>query len=431
MSRLPLLALLGLVTGCSGPAQAQRSGVAIPSSATVAEASWWGALPDDRRDDGRALQQAVVAAADAGIPLRLSPGVYHVDRAIRLPSRITLRGDGATIRRRGRRGREQPILYAPPGTRAAIVEGLTLVGTGSTDEARAEAALIKFEGCRRCVARDNRLSRSLIGVQLVGGSDNVVRGNAVRDIVGLPGQSSGYGVLANSDGSGHRITRNVFRDVARHAVYVSSGTSDTEVSHNDIARVHNVALAVYARGDGSQNPSRRVSIVGNRVRGVADRPGRPYQPDCIHLTQWVVDVRIEGNTCEDVGRHGIAIEGSAAFGDRMPTRTVVTGNVVRQTGGAGIWMTNALDTRIEGNEVTDAATTGIHASNSPSHYSRGTTIVRNRVRGSGRYGILVGGQGRHTGVTLEDGQAAGSGRADTHLESIRRESVRRLRPGTR
>lgn len=93
-----------LACGGAGTAEPTPASSAAPTVACVAPESF-GAVADDGLDDRVPLQQAMVAAADRGLPLCLPRGTLNVSRrpgaiaSLVMPSRpLTLRGMGAASR---------------------------------------------------------------------------------------------------------------------------------------------------------------------------------------------------------------------------------------------------------------------------------------------------------------------------------------------
>ncbi|MDX1594264.1 MAG: nitrous oxide reductase family maturation protein NosD, partial [Gammaproteobacteria bacterium] len=152
----------GTVVGRGGPRPLLLAALLATTPAGAAER----AVPP-----GTGTLHAAVAAAESGDLLRLGPGTYPGNVVVDKP--LALVGGPGTVLDGGGQGRV--VTLDAPGARLA---GVTIVGSGDCLSCE-DGAVFVSERATGAVIEDNRLEGSLIGLNLKGPRDAVVRGNAV------------------------------------------------------------------------------------------------------------------------------------------------------------------------------------------------------------------------------------------------------------
>lgn len=174
-----LLSLVGILTGgVYGGTAARGAGAAAPSPApcaTLATEARFGAAGDGLRDDTAALQAAL--GSGRGV-VHLPAGVYRIGSTLKVPSGVTLRGEGA----------QHTVLKAAPGTVFDAVrpdpacpderERRTMLTTAGAGTARASvSSRIRVEGVTLDWSHCPAAGRATAPL-LIDSSDDVV----VRDV---------------------------------------------------------------------------------------------------------------------------------------------------------------------------------------------------------------------------------------------------------
>jgi nitrous oxidase accessory protein len=194
--------------------------------------------------DGRL--QEVVAAAASGDVIELAAGI-HKGRVM-LDKSVTLEGkDGAIIEGDGT---GSVVTVAAPG---AVVEGLTIRGSGTDLPARDSGVLVTRKGTGARIER-NRFEHNLFGVYLVGANDAIVRGNTVvgRDDLRVSERGDGISIW-NSPGA--KILDNSIR-FGRDGIFVT--TSRDNLFHGN--RFEGVRIAVHYMYTNHSEVSGNISI---------------------------------------------------------------------------------------------------------------------------------------------------------------------------
>jgi len=324
------------------------------------------------------LQQAI-AAAEAGDILRLGRGTYlgHVivDKPLALVGRAGTRLDG--------QGQGRVVTLTAPGSRLA---GVTVTGSGDCLSCE-DGAVYVSDRATGAVVEGNRLEGNLIGVNLKGPHDAVVRDNTIIGRADLPLSERGNGVqLWNAPGS--VVIDNLIR-LGRDGIFVNVSnrnrfignrleqvrfgihymyTNDSEVSRNT-SRGNHLGFALMfshrlrVRGNRSLgdrdhglllNYANESEILDNEVSGGADK--------CVFIYN-ANGNRIEGNRFADcaIGIHFTAgserntIVGNAFVGNRTQVKYVGTRHIEWSDQGRGnFWSDNpAFD--LDGDGIGDRA----------------------------------------------------------------------------
>ncbi len=321
------------------------------------------------------LQQAI-AAAGAGDTLRLGRGTYSGNVVVDKP--LALIGDDGTLLDGGGAGRV--VTLDAPQTR---LEGVTIVGSGDCLSCE-DGAVYVTARATATVVENNRLVGNLIGVNLKGPRDALVRNNTIIGRDDLPMSERGNGVqLWNAPGSafhGNRISKGrdgIFVNVSNrnrftnnHLEHVRFGihymyANDSEVSgnvsvgnHLGFALMFSHRLVVVGNrslGDRDHglllNYANDSRISGNEVHGGAEK--------CVFIYN-ANGNRIEANHFDGcaIGIHFTAgserntIVGNAFVGNRTRVKYVGTRHIEWSEGGAA---TTGATTRLSTSTVTASA----------------------------------------------------------------------------
>jgi len=309
--------------------------------ATVVNVRDHGASGDGKSNDRKSIQ-AALDSAGAGDTVYLPAGVYSVDRApseawaIRVPSGITLRGEGgeSVIRLAADQGEWVRVLTVATSEDVAI-EQLTVDGNAQGQEVESEQRHgIFVDRSQHVTVRDVVVRYTTgDGIYFHGRSSGVVEG------------SRAYG------GEGARVAFNF------------QGAEDA-VFHGNYAEAYDVG---YKAEVNENSPSvRKVRVVQNVSRET---------PNGIAINghssgSFVFDVVIEGNDFEFTSDDGFWIKDARGL--------VIRDNVFRRpSGGTGFYIRgNVQETVIESNVVPGAETAV--AINEYVGFSRDLTIRNNR-----------------------------------------------------
>lgn len=232
-----------------------------------------------------------VAAANPGDVLRLGPGIHRGPVIIGKP--LTLNGDNQAVVDGG--GASRVITVAAPGV---VVRQLTVRGSGRLLETEDSGVYVTEDG-DGAIIEDNTISGNLIGVNLKGPDNAVVRGNRIQGLTDMRVNERGNGVqLWNTPGSvieNNRITggrdgiftttsrNNVFRGntfketrIAVHYMYTNDSIVSDNVSiGNHVGYALMFSKNLIVRGNLSQgdrdhgillNYANKARIEGNSVR---------------------------------------------------------------------------------------------------------------------------------------------------------------------
>lgn len=239
----------------------------VDVSYPVGHVKRYGARGDGQRDDTAAFQVAASAAGVVVGSLVVPPSssAYKVTGQITVPAGVTLDlgtatllvshaspivlGDGANVLGGTIQWTVSTALNAVmPGNRSHII-GTRFVGSGATGTAGAPlyqrgiygtiASDVLVLGC----SFENMTVGCWSGPSSVDPTPNGWRviGNTFENIVGYRGQSEGYGCLFTPSSDGV-IAHNVFRNIARHAVYLAGGACRSAVVGNTVDVVDNIGI---------------------------------------------------------------------------------------------------------------------------------------------------------------------------------------------
>ncbi|VAW14955.1 Nitrous oxide reductase maturation protein NosD [hydrothermal vent metagenome] len=327
-------------------------------------------------EDG-ALVQAL-KTAKAGDILRLQPGIHRGAVVIELP--LTLDGGGvATI---AGDGTGSVVSVNVPGV---TLRGLTIIGSGSSGADR-DAGIALGKKAAGAVVRDNRILGNLVGVDVRGSKNALVKGNVItgrRDtrindrgngvyvwnapgakVIGNDIRWGRDGIFVNTS-KRNTFSGNRFRDLrfAIHYMY----THDSVVSGNVSEGNHLGYAIMYSKNvriegnisarDRNQgimlNYTNKSLISGNWIAGAGK---------CVFIynahKNTFKDNRFEG--CK-IGIHFTAgsernkISGNAFIGNRTQVKYVGTTWVNWSDGGRGNYWSDLAAYDLDGNGIADTA----------------------------------------------------------------------------
>ena len=322
------------------------------------------------------LQQAI-AMAEAGDTLRLGHGTYSGNFIVDKP--LALVGESGTLLDGGGQGRV--VTLAAPDTR---LTGVTIVGSGDCLSCE-DGAVYVSDRATGAVIENNRLERNLIGVNLKGPHDAVVRGNTIIGRDDLPMSERGNGVqLWNAPGSVVddnliRLGRDgIFVNVSRHNRFTNNRlegvrfgvhymyANDSEISGN-VSRGNHLGFALMfshrlivtgnrSLGDRDHgllmNYANESQVSGNEVSGGAEK--------CVFIYN-ANHNRFDGNLFEgcSIGIHFTAgseqntIVGNAFIGNRTQVKYVGTRHIEWSEGGRGNYWSDNPAFDLDGDGISD------------------------------------------------------------------------------
>jgi len=277
---------------------------------------------------GESIAQ-VLALANPGDTIRLSPGEYRENLVIEVP--VVLTGDGGPAGTAGGTLREQDLPVIKGGYEGNVVHilapGTVLDGVHVTEagpQLTKDLACILVEADSVTI-RNSRVSESLHGIYVKGADHTLIEDNLVEGRTDLIEADRGNGIhLWNSVGnvvSGNEIVN------ARDGIYFSFADS-TEVLGNHIHHVRYGLHYMY-----SNHNTFRGNLFERNVAGAA--------------LMYSEDIEITGNTfahCRGFRAYGILYQSM----DRVTARS----NLIIDNS-RGIFVNNSSQNLIQGNDVVD------------------------------------------------------------------------------
>lgn len=368
----------------------------------------YGAAGDGVADDYDAWVEAKTAAAPVKGIVYFSYGTYKVRATLQVPASVGIRGDSkvgsiilAGVTNMGGTG-SNPGAIINVTSANSWVDNIQIKGSNTSDPGERGVDVSNADvHIHRC--RFYQLSG---GVRYSGAAAD--RGRVefcdFIEMVGTPGQSEGYGIQVHG-GSWHTVTHNYFKDISRHAIYISGGTGygvcDSIFTHNQIDTVNSShAIQMYQPDLTIGAITARNLIAHNRIRlnnSYSNCAGIVLYGNCR-------DNVVQGNVIDGLNgysnTHGIEITSGVATTD--PTyralRNMVEGNHVTNLGGTSdnhcILILNADDTSIRNNDCFGAATSCygvyVYTNGTGDPFSRRTRISGNNIHNCTRPVYLVG-----------------------------------------
>lgn len=178
-----------------------------------------------------------------------------------------------------------------------------------------------------------------------------VVGNKFRNIVGLPGNSEGYGVLFTPSSDG-QVIGNTFETVRRHAIYIAGEASNNVIGSNVIDGCDNIAIQSNTLV--TQNYASGNVYIGNTIKGLTRSIAYGYRSSIgiglygKHENTIVSDNRIFGAL--DTGIDAGGELGGSAYADRV----TISGNQIVMEATAtdtGIRLDGVLSGKVCGNHI--------------------------------------------------------------------------------
>ncbi|MFP9062373.1 right-handed parallel beta-helix repeat-containing protein [Natrialbaceae archaeon A-chndr2] len=319
-------------------------------------------------------------------------------------------------------------------------EGTTIAHNTISDGIHGEKGGIIDMGSTGSVIEHNDVSTVQYGIQLVGGSESIVRDNTVSDTRGSH-QAYTFGIHLERYGEDHVVRDNTVTGSDSDGIQVTQYTDRTLVEGNTLENNGRHGLQVRWRSHDSVVRDNQISH--NSDNGIfLERADRTIveDNDVSENTRGIVagrnteDLLIEGNTVTDNSRQGIQLEppGGLTSGDAPYNATIleneiadngregilldeaaaatVTGNTITDNGyvdpswgwtyGNGIELRDAIDATIEGNTIEGSVVDGIDVGAG----SANAVLSNNTVTDSGDRGIYVDAMN----ATLRDNVIAGN-----------------------
>jgi hypothetical protein len=288
------------------------------------------------------------------------------------------------------------------------ISGLSFEGTNIELNKDDTERLLFFDKSSTVTIKDCDLSKTIIAIQCQGCIDVLVINCDIHDIRHRDDYSQGYGILFNLSSRGVTVSLNRFKNIGRHAVYISSGTSDGIIKENIIDGSESCAIGVYSKS--TQKVTENIEILGNVIRNVSGH----VSPRGISIAVWVRNITVRMNRLNNIQQYGIAVEGGAKEEpEHNPSDVVIEENTIERSLRSGIWVVNATSVKVQKNIIN--AVSGIvagAAGNLQGSYLNLFSAVNNEITYE-KYGITVGGGSKVTGLVLR-GNIFKSGSARTH-----------------
>jgi uncharacterized secreted repeat protein (TIGR03808 family) len=345
------------------PAQARLSALGL-------DAANFGLHPGAPDDQSRIARRAIAAAAQAGVPLVIAPGVYRIGD-LDLPSGAQLVGvRGATkfVLSQG------VSLFAAKGGSRIALSGLVLDGTGGVGDPH--RGLVHLEDVADLKIADCEIAHA--------------GGNAIY-CVGVEGQigdtlvtNAAETAIHSRDARGLLIARNTIVGAGNNGIQVwrsADGDDGTIVADNRIEAIANRSGGSGQYGN-AINVFRAANVIvrANRIRNCAFSAVRGNAASNLHIEgNAVSDARevalyaefgFEGAVIASNSVEGAAIGISVTNFNRGGRLAVVQGNLIRDLlprrpagtdprDGAGIGIAVEADTAVSGNTIENAPFVGI------------------------------------------------------------------------
>lgn len=347
-----------------------------------------GARGDGITDDTETLKKALTSLTSKNRKVFFPVGIYKVTETIFLPSNIQLEGTGNGSRLIMGKSLQKGI-FSAIDQRNISVSGLSFEGTNIEQNKTDTERLIFFEKCSAVSIDDCDLSKTTIAIQGQGCIDMSVTNCHIHDITHREDFSQGYGMLFNLSCSNVTVDLNRFKNIGRHAVYVSSGTSNVIIRENVVDGCESYAIGAYSKS--TQKVTENIEISGNDIRNVRGH----VSPRGISIAVWCQGVTVRMNKLNNIQQYGIAVEGGAL--EEMghnPSNIVIEGNTIGDCHSAGIWVVNASSIKVQKNII--IAVSGIVAATTgklQGSYLKKFSALNNEITYE-KYGITVGGGAR-------------------------------------
>jgi hypothetical protein len=321
---------------------------ALLANTTYDIARDFGAVGDGLTDATAALSDAVAAVAAFGAGTIWIPEgrSYVIGDTVTAVSGLRIAGGGR--------------LYAPDrlelgfltgsGLTDVSIDGVALEGSNTSYAPSVVERLLYFQTSAYLRVTRCDISACAIGAQFETCDGVWFERNSVHDTVEHTDGSECYGALVTLGSTGWHLDRNDCRRMGRHALYVSSGSSNGSVSFNFVDGSKSVAINFHSHTDQARMSG--IACHGNQVANVGGGAG--ISPRGISLTGNIESATLLGNTVRDTDGYGIAVEGGAAYASGTnPEGIIIADNSVLRATTHGIWVVDASGVLVTGNRVKD------------------------------------------------------------------------------
>lgn len=304
-----------------------------------------GAKGDGITDDTIAIKKAIANSTLDNRKVFFPTGIYKVTETISLPSKIQLYGIGNGSRLIMGRSLKKGI-FSGSGKTNIIISKLSLEGTNISLKKQDTERLLFFDKCSAVKICNCDLSRTIIAIQGQNCMKVRVANCHVHDILHKEDLSQGYGVLLNNSCRNIFVVMNKFKKIGRHAVYLSSGTSNGVIKGNLIEGSESSGISIYSKSN--QSVTENIEIVENDIRNIDGH----VSPRGISIVVWCKNITVRLNRVSNIKLYGIAVEGGAFEKmENNPSNIVIENNMIDECCSAGIWVINANNILVQKNII--------------------------------------------------------------------------------
>ncbi len=309
-------------------------GGAVPSGGSgsdIVSLKSYGAIGDGTTNDTTAVQ----AAFNAGKNIYVPDGTYLID-AITVGNSINVLGSGKNKAIFKLRTVATNMITATSKTGVSF-DGIGFLGSNGNS---ANEVLFYAITCTDVTLTNCGFKSSVIGLQIQQTTNSKVVNCDFEDMKRLADASLGYGVLFNLDNDGIICAGNHFKDIRRHPVYVSAGSSNAVVSDNIMKNSGGTVVSIYTTD--AQNVSRNIQVINNIFDGTNTTYVSGDEVAGVLVTGYIDGLLIEGNQGYNLlGAYGVKIQNGADHAAAKRVRNAqVLNNKFDTTGKHGIYFYN-------------------------------------------------------------------------------------------
>lgn len=292
------------------------------------QSSWWGTVGDDTANDTAALNAAFVAAAAAGVELRITAGTYSVT-TLTVPTGSKISGVPGKSIIKARAAMTGPLLEAADDGDDISIDGLTLNGNSLANYGYfAEGTLSE----RHRITNLNISGVTDDGIRIRQASDLLID----RCVITTPGI---HGITITTIVTNFVITNNIINNPG------GAGVIFSQAIYGVIS--DNVITAAGATGDGITGyhvNNKHVTISGNVIKNTANH--------AIHVGGSYLT--ITGNTIDDTpANNGIMLWATTTGASTDPSaasnQCVIADNAINSTFRYGVYLENCHGCTVSGN----------------------------------------------------------------------------------
>ena len=248
----------------------------------------------------------------------------------------------------------------PAGIQVAYSEDVTITENAVADGDETLHGGIVVTESTAVVVADNDVSNQPFGIQIVGGSANVVENNVITQTRDLESDEA-KGILLERDGRDHTVRGNTVTGLGEDGIHVRNGVEGALVESNTVEE--NARDGVHVRWNAHNTTVRDNTIVDNDGDGIflerADETVVEHNQirdnrRGIGTDRDVVDLTIEGNVIAGHSAQGIQLEppGALTSGD-APSSVTITENEIEDNAREGISLEETHDVHVVNNSVVD------------------------------------------------------------------------------